>query len=100
VEDSTAEGKTIIHLSGKGVSILQKVKDEIELQEKLYSVVDNMVSYLVGPKFTNITIFKEKARMMILMIKRDLTANGLAHSMRALAKKESLETFDIIYETL
>jgi hypothetical protein len=39
-------------------------------------VADNMVSYLVGPKFTNITIFKEKAGLMILMIKRDLTGNG------------------------
>jgi len=76
VEDSTAEGNAIIHLSGKDVSILQKVQDEIELQEKLYSVADNMVSYLVGPKFTNITIFKEKAGLMILMIKRDLNGNG------------------------
>ncbi len=30
-----------------------------------------MVNYLVGPKFTNITTFKEKAGLMVLVLKKE-----------------------------
>ena len=75
-EDSADGSDAIIHLSGKDISILQTVQMEIELQEKNYSVPDNMVGYLVGPKFVNITTFKEKAGLMILVLLKREGAHG------------------------
>ena len=53
--------------------------------------------YLVGPRFSNIATFKEKAGLMILIIKREGPSGQQV--LRAVGNAESLETFDIIYET-
>ena len=79
------------------MSILEQVKAEIELHEKHYHVEDDIVSYLVGPKFANITTFKEKAGLMTLILRKG--ENGQQQILRAVGNSESLETFDIIYET-
>jgi hypothetical protein len=72
----------------------------MELFERLYEVQDSKVQYFVGPKYQNLTTFKEKAGLMVLMLlRKDETKTKTHQIVRAVGNTEALETFDIIFET-
>ena len=60
-----------IHLSGREVRVLEEIQREMELHEKSYSIPEQKVNYLAGPKFANISTFKEKSGLMLLLLKRE-----------------------------
>ena len=72
----------------------------MELFERLYEVPDSKVSYFVGPKYQNLTTFKEKAGLMVLMLlRKEESKTKTHHVVRVVGNTEALETFDIIFET-
>ncbi len=48
---------------------------EIELKEVEYEIPEKRVNYLAGPKFSNISTFKEKAGLALLLLKREETGS-------------------------
>ena len=98
VEDG--EVNATIHLSGKDILVLEQIRQEMELFERLYEVPDSKVSYFVGPKYQNLTTFKEKAGLMVLMLlRKEESKTKTHHVVRVVGNTEALETFDIIFET-
>ena len=99
MEDYPNSDTTTITLTGKPISELERIRKEIELREVVYDVSGERVEYLAGIKYQNLTSFKEKAGLMSLYLKREEAGQGEGSKLRAVGNEESLEVFQVIYET-
>ena len=98
IEDG--QSNSVVRLYGS--DNLEKVREEIELVERSYEIVQTQVQYLSGPNYKNMTTFKDEAGLASLYLKaspgRDQAGNKYS-IMRAVGNKEALESFELIYET-
>lgn len=96
VDDGEEGEDCTVRLYGENISVLSKVKQEIELREETYEFSNDKAEYVKGQKYQNLTSFKENAGLVNLFMKKE---NDNISVLRAVGNEESLENFRLILDT-